>query len=42
LQLHNADVNHAGIAYGAKGIRSIGEIVRGLILIWKILDGEDM
>ena len=25
-----------------KGSRSIGEIVRGLILIWKILDPEDM
>ena len=42
LRLHDAGVNHAGIAYCAKGSRSIGDIVRGLILIWKILDPEDM
>ena len=42
LRLHGAGVNHVGIVYCAKGSRSIGEIVRGLILIWKILDIEDM
>jgi len=42
LRFHGAGVNHAGIVYCAKASRSIGEIVRGLILIWKILDPEDM
>lgn len=43
IQFHiDENVNHVGIAYCAKGSRSIGEIVRGLILIWKILDPLDM
>lgn len=42
LRLHDAGVNHAGIVYCAKGSCSISEIVRGLLLIWKVLDPEDM
>ena len=40
LRLHYAGTDHAGIAYCIKDSRSIGEILRGLILIWEVLDPE--
>ena len=42
LRFHAAEGNHAGIAYCAQGTRSIGDVVRGLWLIWEVLDPEDM
>ncbi len=33
---------HAGVAYCHQQRRSIGKIVRGLVMIWEILDPEDM
>lgn len=42
LRLHQSGVAHAGIAYCHQGSRSIGEILRGLILIWDLLEPEDM
>ena len=42
LRLHYAGFSHSGIAYCIKGSRSIGEILRGLILIWEVLKPEDM
>lgn len=42
LRLHNANVSHAGIVYCSQGNRSIGEIIRSLVLIWELLDLEEM
>ena len=33
---------HSGIAYCAKDTKSIGEIIRGLVLIWEVLEPEEM
>ncbi|HWY85401.1 MAG TPA: DUF5615 family PIN-like protein [Gemmataceae bacterium] len=41
LRLHAAGVEHAGIAYAPQGT-SIGDIIRGLILIHQVLEAEDM
>jgi predicted nuclease of predicted toxin-antitoxin system len=41
LRLHAAGGRHAGIVYTTQQ-KSIGEIIRGLILIYQILDAEDM
>ncbi len=42
LRLHAAGEAHSGIAYCHQQSRSIGEIIHGLILIWELLDPEDM
>ncbi|MCH8293482.1 DUF5615 family PIN-like protein [Candidatus Poribacteria bacterium] len=42
LRWHHASVSHAGIAYCARGVRTIGEITESLIFIWEVLDPEDM
>jgi predicted nuclease of predicted toxin-antitoxin system len=42
LRLHSAGVPHAGIAYCAKDTRSIGETIQGLVLIWELLEPEEM
>jgi predicted nuclease of predicted toxin-antitoxin system len=42
LRLHNSGVEHAGIIYCIKSSRSISEIVRGLVLVWELLEPEDM
>ena len=42
LVLHSAGNEHAGIAYCIKGSRSIGEIIRGLILIWEVLNADEI
>jgi hypothetical protein len=39
--LHAAGVEHAGIAYAPQGA-SVGEIVRGLMLIYQLLELDDM
>src|SRR5580765_5464753 len=36
LALHAAGSHHAGIAFCHQESRSIGEIIRGLVLIWEI------
>jgi predicted nuclease of predicted toxin-antitoxin system len=36
LVLHASGIPHAGIAYCHQGTRTIGEILRGLVLIWDI------
>jgi uncharacterized protein with PIN domain len=41
LRLHATGVNHAGIVYAPQGT-SIGEIIFGLMLIYQVLDAEDM
>jgi hypothetical protein len=41
LRLHASGVEHAGIVYAPQGT-SIGEIISGLMLIYQVLDAEDM
>lgn len=41
LRLHAAGVLHAGIVYAAPD-KSIGEIIRGALLIAEVLDGDAM
>ena len=42
LRLHAAGEPHPGIAYCHQQTRSIGEIIRGLVLIWELLDPADV
>ena len=42
LRLHAAGTQHSGIVYCHQQSRSVGEIIRGLVMIWEILDSEDM
>ena len=41
LRLHAAGVEHAGIVYASQGT-SVGEILRGLMLIHQVLEPDDM
>jgi predicted nuclease of predicted toxin-antitoxin system len=42
LRMNQADSNHYGIVYSYQGNKSIGEIIKGLILIWELLEPSDM
>lgn len=42
LAIHQQGLEHYGIVYCHQNSRSIGEIVRGLILIWEVLEPLDM
>ncbi|MEG4343929.1 DUF5615 family PIN-like protein [Microcoleus sp. A003_D6] len=42
LAFHQRGVEHYGLVYCHQNSRSIGEIVRGLILIWEVLEPSDM
>jgi uncharacterized protein with PIN domain len=42
LRLHDRGVSHAGIVYSPKGVRSIGELVRGLVVLAECLTTEEM
>jgi len=42
LRLNQAGVEHAGIVYSRQRIGSIGEILSGLILIWELVEPEEM
>ena len=41
LRLHAAGISHAGIAYAHQQV-PIGHIVRGLMLIYQVLEPKDM
>jgi predicted nuclease of predicted toxin-antitoxin system len=41
LKMHATGKEHYGIVYAPQG-KSIGEIVRGLMLIYELLDKDDM
>ena len=41
LKMHAVGKEHYGIVYAPQG-KSIGEIVRGLMLIYEVLDKEDI
>jgi len=42
LRMNQTNINHCGIVYCSQGTKSIGEIIRGLILIWELLEPADM
>ncbi len=42
LRMHQTGTSHAGIVYCSQGNKSIGEIIRGLVLIWELLEPNDM
>lgn len=42
LSLHTSGVERAGIAYCKQDSRSIGDIIRGLVLIWAVLDPQSV
>jgi predicted nuclease of predicted toxin-antitoxin system len=42
LRLHATGITHPGIVYCAKDTRSIGEIIQGLVLIWEIMEPDEM
>ena len=37
-----ADTHHAGIIYSEQGLRSIGELLRGIILVHEVMLEEEM
>ncbi|HYX13843.1 MAG TPA: DUF5615 family PIN-like protein [Nostoc sp.] len=39
---HSGFIMHTGIIYCAQNRRSIGEILRSLILIWEVLEPQEM
>ncbi len=41
LRLHAIGIEHAGIVYAPQTM-SVGEIIRGLILVFQVLDAEEM
>jgi predicted nuclease of predicted toxin-antitoxin system len=42
LAIHASGIPHAGIAYCKKVSRSIGEMIRGLVLIWEVYGQEEV
>ena len=42
LRLHAAGHPHPGMAFYSSGTRSIGQVIRGLRLIWELLEPDEM
>ena len=42
LRLHVKGVEHAGIAFCHQGERSIGDVIRTLLLMYELLDPDEM
>jgi len=42
LRHHREGVHHAGIVYCQQGSRSVGEMLRSLVLIFEVLSPEEM
>lgn len=42
LRLNQTNSNHCGIVYSYQGSKSTGEIIKGLILIWELLEPSEM
>ena len=42
VRLHRRGHPHAGIVYSQQGERSIGDTLRGLMLVWERLTPQDM
>ncbi len=42
LRINAAGVPHAGITYCPKDSKSLGELIDGPVLIWEVLDSDEM
>lgn len=42
LRINQSNSDHSGIVYSYQGNKSVGEIIRGLILIWELLEPSDL
>lgn len=42
LRLHHAGFSHTGIVYCPQTSKWIGGILQGLVLIWEVLNAEEM
>jgi predicted nuclease of predicted toxin-antitoxin system len=42
LAMHASGIAHPGLVYCKKDTRSIGEMIRGLVLIWEIYEPDEM
>lgn len=42
LRLNQSNINHLGIVYCPQQTKSIGQIIQGLVLIWELLEPEEM
>jgi predicted nuclease of predicted toxin-antitoxin system len=42
LRINQSNREHCGIIYCSQGKKSLGEIIKGLILIWELLEPSDM
>lgn len=42
LRMNKMNTNHCGIVYCSQGNKSIGEIIKGLILIWELLESSEI
>ena len=42
LAIHASGISHPGIVYCKKDSRGIGEMIRGLVLIWEVYDPEEL
>jgi len=42
LRIHATGTPHAGMAYCHQKTRTVGEIIDGLVLIWKLLEPHEM
>ncbi len=42
LRMHQTGTTHFGIVYSSQGNKSIGEVIKGLILIWELLEPNDI
>jgi len=42
LRLHAKGIEHAGLAYWHQNTRSVGAVIRGLLMIWEVMEPEEM
>nr|WP_239727921.1 hypothetical protein [Nodularia sphaerocarpa] len=42
MRLDQSNINHLGIIYCPQQTKSIGQIIQGLVLIWELLEPEEM
>jgi predicted nuclease of predicted toxin-antitoxin system len=42
LRLRASGTSHLGIVYCDKDTRSVGEIIQGLVLIWELVEPDEM
>jgi hypothetical protein len=42
LRLHAAGAPHAGVVYCPQQARTLGELIRLLVLIWEVLEPAEM